>query len=40
LYDIDTLEQLADAGRSEREKQVAECEEIIEEELRKGGLIG
>ena len=39
LYDIDTLEQLADEGRAERAKQVAECEVIIEEELRKGGLI-
>ena len=39
LYDIDTLQQLADAGRAEREKQVAECDGIIEEELRKGGLI-
>jgi glutamyl-tRNA reductase len=39
LYDIDTLQQLANDGRAEREKQVLECEGIIEEELRKGGLI-
>lgn len=40
LYDIDTLEQLAGEARSRREKQIAECDRIIDEELRKLNLPG
>lgn len=40
LYDIDTLEQLAGEARSRREKQIAECDRIIEEELTKLNLPG
>ncbi|MCW1924365.1 glutamyl-tRNA reductase [Luteolibacter arcticus] len=40
LYDIDTLEQLADEARVRREKQIVECDRIIDEELRKLNLPG
>lgn len=40
LYDIDTLEQLADEARTRREKQIAECDRIIDEELKKLNLPG
>jgi len=40
LYDIDTLEQLAGEARTRREKQIAECDRIIEEELTKLNLPG
>jgi glutamyl-tRNA reductase len=40
LYDIDTLEQLAGEARVRREKQIAECDRIIDEELRKLNLPG
>ncbi len=40
LYDIDTLEQLAIEARIRREKQIAECDRIIEEELTKLNLPG
>jgi glutamyl-tRNA reductase len=35
LYDIDTLEQLAEEARSRRAKQILECEKIIEADLPK-----
>lgn len=38
LYDIDALSAIAEEGRRERERQLALCEEIIEELLRKFGL--
>jgi glutamyl-tRNA reductase len=37
LYDVDALQAIADDGRREREKALALCEEIIEEQLRKFG---
>jgi glutamyl-tRNA reductase len=37
LYDIDALQSIADDGRRERERALAKCEEIIEEQLRKYG---
>jgi glutamyl-tRNA reductase len=37
LYDIDALQQIADESRREREKQLALCEQIIEEQLVKFG---
>ncbi|MDB6079683.1 MAG: Glutamyl-tRNA reductase, partial [Akkermansiaceae bacterium] len=40
LYDIDTLEQLAGEARVRRERQIAECEKIIEHELAKLNLPG
>lgn len=40
LYDIDTLEQLAGEARIRREKQIVECDRIIDEELRKLNLPG
>jgi glutamyl-tRNA reductase len=40
LYDIDTLEQLADEARTRREKQIIECDRIIDEELKKLNLPG
>jgi glutamyl-tRNA reductase len=40
LYDIDALEQLASEARVRRERQIAECERIIEEELSKMKLPG
>ena len=39
LYDIDTLEQIANKGRERREEQVRECDLIIEEQLVKMGVI-
>lgn len=38
LYDIDALQAIADEGRRERERQLAACEEIIEQQLEKFGL--
>lgn len=40
LYDIDTLEQLADEARTRRERQIIECDRIIDEELNKLNLPG
>jgi glutamyl-tRNA reductase len=40
LYDIDTLEQLAAEARKRREQQIEECEQMIEEELKKLNLPG
>ena len=40
LYDIDTLEQLANEARKRREQQIQECEQMIEEELQKLNLPG
>ncbi len=40
LYDIDALQAIADEGRREREKQLAHCEKIIEEQLEKYGFVG
>ena len=40
LYDIDTLEQLAVEARQRRERQIIECENIIEAELAKLDLPG
>ena len=37
LYDVDALQGIADVGRRERERALAKCEEIIEEQLRKFG---
>ncbi len=37
LYDIDALQSIADEGRRERERQLAECERIIEAQLEKFG---
>jgi glutamyl-tRNA reductase len=37
LYDIDALQAIADEGRRERERQLAACEQIIEEQLTKHG---
>lgn len=39
LYDIDALQAIADEGRREREKQLALCEKIIEEQLAKFGFV-
>ncbi|MCA1963183.1 MAG: glutamyl-tRNA reductase [Prosthecobacter sp.] len=39
LYDIDALQAIADEGRREREKQLALCEKIIEEQLEKFGFV-
>ena len=39
LYDIDTLEQIANEGRDRREEQIKECDQIIEEQLMKMGVI-
>ncbi len=38
LYDIDALQAIADEGRRERVKQLAACEQIIEEQLEKYGF--
>lgn len=38
LYDIDALQAIADEGRRERERQLAACEQIIEDQLVKFGL--
>lgn len=40
LYDIDTLEQLAEEARERRLKQIEECERIIDAELAKLNLPG
>lgn len=40
LYDIDTLEQIADDARVRRARQIEECERIIREELAKSRLPG
>jgi len=40
LYDIDALQAIADEGRRERERQLALCEKIIEEQLLKFGFVG
>lgn len=40
LYDIDTLEQLAEEARGRRQKQIEECEAIIDAELTKLNLPG
>ena len=40
LYDIDTLERLADEARGRRQLQIEECERIIESELAKFHLPG
>ncbi|TAG08273.1 MAG: glutamyl-tRNA reductase [Verrucomicrobia bacterium] len=40
LYDIDTLEQLADEARAKRKLQIRECELIIDHELEKCQLPG
>lgn len=40
LYDIDTLEQLAEEARGRRLKQIEECERIIDAELAKANLPG
>ena len=40
LYDIDTLEQLAQEARLRRQKQIEECEAIIDAELAKLNLPG
>lgn len=40
LYDIDTLEQLATQARNQRQKQIEECERIIDAELSKTKLPG
>ena len=38
LYDIDTLQEMANEARKRREKQLMLCEEIIREEIDKGVL--
>jgi glutamyl-tRNA reductase len=38
LYDIDALQAIADESRRERERQLALCESIIEEQLEKFGF--
>lgn len=40
LYDIDTLEQIADEARSRRSHQIAVCEQMIRDELQKAQLPG
>ncbi|MFT4177379.1 MAG: glutamyl-tRNA reductase [Luteolibacter sp.] len=40
LYDIDTLEQLAEEARIRRQRQIEECDRIIEAELSKLNLPG
>ena len=37
LYDIDALQAIAEDGRRERLRQLAACEEIVEEQLEKFG---
>jgi len=39
LYDIDALQAIADDGRRERERQLALCEKIIEDQLAKYGFV-
>ena len=38
LYDLDTLQELADEARKRREEQLRLCEEIIREEIDKASL--
>ena len=38
LYDIDTLQEMANEARKRREKQLLLCEEIIREEIDKAML--
>ena len=38
LYDIDTLQEMADEARKRREEQLRRCEEIIREEIDKASL--
>jgi len=38
LYDIDNLQAIADEGRKERERQLAICDQIIEEQLERFGF--
>ena len=38
LYDIDTLQEMADQARKRREKQLLVCEDIIREEIDKASL--
>lgn len=40
LYDIDTLEQLAEEARTQRKRQIEECDRIIDAELAKSRLMG
>ncbi|GAA5119282.1 glutamyl-tRNA reductase [Luteolibacter yonseiensis] len=40
LYDIDTLEQLAEEARGRRQRQIEQCEQIIDLELAKLNLPG
>ena len=40
LYDIDTLEQLAQEARSRRQQQIEDCERIIDAEVAKMNLPG
>jgi len=40
LYDIDTLEQIASRARGQRQRQIEECERIIDGELAKQQLPG
>jgi glutamyl-tRNA reductase len=40
LYDIDTLEQLAEEARARRQQQILECDRIIDAELLKVNLPG
>jgi glutamyl-tRNA reductase len=39
LYDVDALQAIANDGRRERERQLAACESIIEEQLEKYGFL-
>lgn len=39
LYDIDALQSIANDGRRERERQMAVCDQIIEEQLAKFGYV-
>lgn len=40
LYDIDTLEQIANEARTQRARQIELCEKMIREELQKAALPG
>lgn len=40
LFDIDSLQAVADEGRREREHALVQCEEIIEHQLQKYGYLG
>ncbi|TLD70404.1 glutamyl-tRNA reductase [Phragmitibacter flavus] len=39
LYDIDSLQVIADEGRRERERSLIQCEELIEQQLHKFGYL-